>query len=668
MPADIVPPAARILIVDDKLENRKLFGEILSSEGYTLISVASGEEALASIRTELPDLVLLDFMMPGLNGVEVAASIKSDAATRNIPVIILTALDDRESRLRGLTAGAEDFLTTPVDAIELRMRVRNLLRLKAYGEYYDRYSQLLESAVAARTTALVERTALLEQNAIALRRSDERTHYALGAALMGIWEVDLLTDQLMWSESMTPLFGLSPEQVPTTAAEFIALVHPDDQALFTAADGPVRSGNDFDIEFRIVWPDGSTHWQAGRGRMMRDDAGLPVRLSGVGTDITAHKSMETQFRQAQKMEAIGQMAGGVAHDFNNMLTAILGYANLVLETLAPNDPRCADMEAVVTAGHRAATLTRQLLAFSRNQVLLLTDVDLNNLVEGMYSMLNRLIGDDITLELKQSSLLGVVRADVGQLEQVLMNLVVNARDALPSGGNVLIETANIGLEETFMHGARAPSGSYVMLAVTDFGIGMDDATLQRLFEPFFTTKDVGKGTGLGLATAYGIVKQSGGFIAVESMPGEGTTFRIYLPRADASAPFAESHTVPVPARLASTILVVDSDFTVRLLTRTILERAGFAVIDSPSAALAERLAAGDVPVDLLITDVIVPGSRDLNLFDRLNASRPNLKVLYVSGSTRGTTIDHAQPESIGQLQKPFTPSELNRRVREILDR
>lgn len=668
MPADIVPPSARILIVDDKPENRKLFGEILSTEGYTLVSVAGGEEALASIRAEHPDLVLLDFMMPGLDGVSVAASIKSDVATRNIPVIILTALEDRESRVRGLSAGAEDFLTTPVDATELRMRVRNLLRLKAYGEYYDRYSQLLEGEVAARTTALFERTALLEQNAVDLRRSEERTNYALGAAHMGIWEVDLLTDQLISSASMATLFGLLPEHVPTKAAELVALVHPDEQALFTAPGGLMRSGNDFDIEYRVVWPDGTTHWQAGRGRMVRDDAGRPVRLLGVATEITEHKSLEAQFRQAQKMEAVGQMAGGLAHDFNNMLTAILGYANLVLETFGPNDPRGADMEAVVAAGQRASALTRQLLAFSRNQVLLTTDVNLNRLIDGMHPMLSRLIGEDISLEAKQATDLGLVRADAGQLEQVLMNLVVNARDALPVGGNVLIETANVELPETFMHGATAPSGSYVMLAVSDVGTGMDEATLQRLFEPFFTTKDVGKGTGLGLATVYGIVKQSGGFISVDSVLAEGTTFRIYLPRVDASAPIAESNVAPAPARLTTTILVVDSDFAVRLLTRTILERAGFTVIDAPSAILAEQLASRAVPIDLLITDVIGAESGASNLFDRLSINRPDLKVLYVSGYTHSMVGNRAQPEGIDLLKKPFTPDALNRRVREILDR
>ena len=293
----------------------------------------------------------------------------------------------------------------------------------------------------------------------------------------------------------------------------------------------MRDGTDYEVEFRALWPDGSARWNAGQARMVRDSDGTPMRLLGIGTDISERKSLEAQFRQAQKMEAVGLLAGGVAHDFNNLLTAILGYSTFVIDTFGPQDRRRADMEEVLKAGQRAAVLTRQLLAFSRKQVLQPTSVDLNALVMGIRQMLARLIGETVDLVPILAPDLGAVRADAGQLEQVLMNLVLNARDAMPSGGRLAVETANVELDESFMQDVTIHPGSYVLLAVSDNGIGMNEATKQRLFEPFFTTKEHGKGTGLGLATVYGIVKQSGGYIWVYSEPGKGATFKIYLPRA-----------------------------------------------------------------------------------------------------------------------------------------
>src|SRR6185503_1896608 len=305
--------------------------------------------------------------------------------------------------------------------------------------------------------------------------------------------------RLTWSETMAPLFELTPQQAPTTAEAFLALIHPDDRRLVEdSLATTMRDGTDYEVEFRALWPDGSARWNAGQARMVRDSDGTPMRLLGIGTDISERKSLEAQFRQAQKMEAVGLLAGGVAHDFNNLLTAILGYSTFVIDTFGPQDRRRADMEEVLKAGQRAAVLTRQLLAFSRKQVLQPTAVDLNALVSGIRQMLGRLIGEHVDLVPILAPDLGTVRADPGQLEQVLMNLVLNARDAMPSGGRLAVETANVELDASFMQDVTIHPGSYVLLAVSDNGIGMNEATKQRLFEPFFTTKEHGKGTGLGL--------------------------------------------------------------------------------------------------------------------------------------------------------------------------
>ncbi len=663
---------ASVLIVDDERTNRQLLEVMLAPEGFRLQIAISGEAALAVIATDPPDLILLDVMMPGMDGYELAARLKADRATTNIPIIMITAADDRDARMLGLNAGAEDFLTKPVDRAELCVRVRNLLRLKAYGDYYGEYSELLEGEVASRTADLIDRTKTLEEHATALRRNEERTNFALAAARMGVWEVDLATQSITWSATMAPLFGLTADQAPASAEAYFALIHPDDRRMVEdSVARAARENTDYEVEFRVVWPDGTMRWQAGRGRMIRDASGQPVRLLGVGTDISDRKSLEAQFRQAQKMEAVGQLAGGVAHDFNNLLTAILGYSTFVIDTFGPHDRRRSDMEEVIKAGQRAATLTRQLLAFSRKQVLRPTDVDLNGLVTGMRQMLARLIGEHVDLVPILAPDLGAVRADQGQLEQVLMNLVVNGRDAMTSGGRLTVETANVELDESFMQDVVIHPGPYVMLAVSDNGMGMSEATRQRLFEPFFTTKDPGKGTGLGLATVYGIVKQSGGYVWVFSELGKGATFKVYLPRVDVAGRVEIASSVAEPSAVGTeTVLVVEDQDAVRLLTCRILERAGYRVFEAPNPEQAKALfTKNGTHVSLLVTDVIMPGSSGPKLFEHLSKQQPDLKVLFVSGYTDDTIAHQGELDpGVEFLQKPYTADALNRRVREVLDR
>jgi len=468
------------------------------------------------------------------------------------------------------------------------------------------------------------------------------------------------------------MFGLTANQVPATGDAYFALIHPDDRQMVEDAVAlAAREGTEYDVEFRVIWPDGSAHWLAGRGRMERDPDGRPVRLVGISTDISDRKTLEAQFRQAQKMDAIGQLAGGVAHDFNNLLTAILGYSNFVIETLGPQDARRSDLEQVIKAGQRAAALTRQLLAFSRKQVLQPIAVDLNALVTGIRPMLSRLIGEHMELVPILIANPCTVRADPGQLEQVLMNLVVNARDAMPSGGRVTVETANVDLDQSYSPEVAVHPGSYVMLAVGDNGVGMGEETKRRLFEPFFTTKEAGKGTGLGLATVYGIVKQSGGYIWVFSEPGQGATFKVYLPCTDRNDA-VETLVVSDGATAAATetVLVVEDEDAVRLLTRRILERAGYRVFDAANPQDAEALFERHKDLfNLLVTDVVMPGSSGPQLFERLALQHPDLRVLYVSGYTDDTIVHQGKLNpGIALLQKPFTPDALNRRVREVLDR
>ena len=416
---------------------------------------------------------------------------------------------------------------------------------------------------------------------------------------------------------------------------------------------------------------GVTRWfQTVKVPLAAGDGGARHVL-GVATEITDRKSLEVQLMQAQKMEAIGRLAGGLAHDFNNLLTAILGSAELLSDVIGSGDPGREDVDAVKQAARRAAELTRQLLAFSRQQILAPQVLDPNALIADLERMLRRLIGEDIALRSSLVPGVGAVRADPGQLEQVLVNLVVNARDAMPQGGKLTLETANVDLDAVHVreHPVMMP-GPYVMLAVSDTGSGMDAATKSHLFEPFFTTKERGKGTGLGLSTAYGIVKQSGGYIWAYSELGHGTTFKIYLPRVDAPA----ETLAPAPERTTTpggteTLLVVEDQSEVRRLTHKVLAARGYRVLVAGDGPEALRVAAAETAtIHLLVTDVVMPAMSGRELAIALAAVRPELKVLYLSGYADESIVHHGVLErGLAFLQKPFTPDVLAAKVRAVLD-
>jgi signal transduction histidine kinase len=397
---------------------------------------------------------------------------------------------------------------------------------------------------------------------------------------------------------------------------------------------------------------------------------LPGSHLVVLRDVTDRKQLEAQLRQSQKMEAIGRLAGGVAHDFNNLLSVIAGYAELILRALPADSPQRVRGEEILKASTRAAALTRQLLAFSRQQVLQPKIFDLNAVVSEMEAMLERLLGVDVILDTRLDPSLGHVRADPGQIEQVVMNLVVNARDAMPDGGRIALSTSNTDMDEAYVrdHLGSRP-GPYVLLQVSDTGHGMDPETQAHIFEPFFTTKEKGKGTGLGLATAYGVVKQSGGYIWVNSRPGGGTTFYVFLPRVD---PLEETERAPIaeipPGFAGETILLVEDQEAVRHLMREVLEMSGYIVLEAASGREALRVSAEHkAPIRLMVTDVVMPGMTGTDLGRQLRAQRPEMKVLYVSGYADDALHDEVLDEGAMFLQKPVKGAELERVVRKLLE-
>ncbi|MBS2027638.1 MAG: response regulator [Deltaproteobacteria bacterium] len=386
----------------------------------------------------------------------------------------------------------------------------------------------------------------------------------------------------------------------------------------------------------------------------------------------ALRRSEEQLRQSQKMEAVGKLAGGIAHDFNNALTVVLSYSTMAVRELKASDPLREDLEEIRKAGERAAALTRQLLAFSRQQVLAPQVLDVNDVVRSMEKMLRRLIGEDIDLKVKVSTNLYSVLADPGQLEQVIMNLVVNARDAMPQGGGLIIETENVRLDVGYAstHFEVSP-GEYVMLAVSDTGMGMDAQTQARIFEPFFTTKGPGKGTGLGLSTVYGIVKQSKGHIWVYSEPGKGTTFKIYVPRhGDVAQPVAAEPPEVTNLTGNETILLVEDDEQVRLVARGILRKSGYNVLEARNAGEALLICERHPQrIHLLLTDVVMPQVNGVELAKRLGAVRPDMKVICMSGYTGEAVLQHGIIDSgLAYIQKPLTPASLLTKLRQVLDR
>ncbi len=374
-----------------------------------------------------------------------------------------------------------------------------------------------------------------------LKRADERVRFALEAAGVGIWDMDYTTGVLQWSETLEAQYGVRRGRFGQTFEAFIERIHPDDRAsVLETIENAMKSGADFSVQHRSILPDGTVRWLNGAGRIVLDEHGAPVRGVGISMDVTERHTLEEQYQQAQRMECIGQLAAGVAHDFNNLLTVILGYCELVLNDLDPDDRWRADLAEIQKAGESAAVLTRQLLAFSRRQIIDPALLNLNVVVTEMRAMLRRLIRENVKVRLGLRPELAPVKADRGQVEQIVLNLAVNAQDAMPGGGTLTIQTANVELAEHDAATLRAVMpGRYVALTVTDTGTGITPEVQARLFEPFFTTKELGKGTGLGLATVEGIVRRSGGSISVQTEVGKGSSFTMYFPSAGAAEMFAE---------------------------------------------------------------------------------------------------------------------------------
>jgi PAS domain S-box-containing protein len=505
----------------------------------------------------------------------------------------------------------------------------------------------------------------------ALRESEARYRSLVQSAVYGIYRSSVDDRFLDVNPALVSMLGYdSAEQLLKVSLTRDLYVDPEQRMRLIAEHERSRSVQNIEVRWRRR--DGRPITVRLSGRSITNSEGEPTQFEMIAEDVTERRALEDQLRQSQKMEAIGSLAGGIAHDFNNLLTVIKGYSELMLEELEAADPLHAEVEEIKRAADRAASLTRQLLAFSRQQVLAPRVLDLNSVIQNMDKLLHRLLGEDIELTTSLDPDLGHTKADPGQLEQVVMNLAVNARDAMPNGGQLTIETMNVELDETYVreHVAVKP-GPYVMIAVSDTGIGITEEIRGRIFEPFFTTKEPGKGTGLGLSTVYGIVKQSEGYVWVYSEAGIGTTFKVYLPRVDAPAdvtPYYTTNGLPACGG-TETILLVEDEDGVRALVRQILVKQGYTVLESRHAGEALLLCERHQgKIDLLLTDVVLQQMGGRELAERLTRSRPELRVLYISGYTDDAIVQHGVLNAgTAFLQKPFTTDALTRKVRQVLN-
>ena len=509
------------------------------------------------------------------------------------------------------------------------------------------------------------------------RRADEQRRVAedrfrqLADAIQQVfWMSDARGTLLYVSPAFEVIFGRSCESLAADPGVWMDAVHPDDRERVEQAAYARLRHREYDEAYRITRPDGAVRWIRDRAFHVYDDAGALHRLVGTAADITEQRHLEEQLHQAQKMEIVGRLAGGVAHDFNNLLTVINGMADLVLADVAEDNPVRHDLIQIRMAGDRAAALTSRLLAVSRRQILKPEIVDLSAIVGGLRDMMRRVVGEDVALVLELAPDLSSVKADPGQIEQVVLNLIVNARDAMPDGGVLTIETRNVRVDASYAaeHPGTRP-GPHAMLAVRDTGVGMDESIRRRIFEPFFTTKAQGKGTGLGLSMVYGIVKQSGGSIWFQSEPGHGSHFTIYLP-CDSGLPVPRSVPAPAPPAVGhETVLVVEDEPPLRELAARVLMGAGYTVLQAGNGVEALALLSGHADtVHLVFTDVVMPGMNGRELAARLATLRPGIRVLYTSGYTEDAILRHGVLDDPSRfLSKPYTPAVLRRRIREALD-
>jgi two-component system cell cycle sensor histidine kinase/response regulator CckA len=691
--------AIKILVIDDKQDNLISARAVIRDAfpGADVFTALDGPGGIGLAVEKDPDVILLDVVMPEMDGFEVCRRLKLDPRVRDIPVVILTASTGRQvDRIRALENGAEGFLSKPMNESDMTALIRAMVKVKSAERQKHGENERLAVLVAERTRALeqnqatmlnllndlqAENMAHLKTEA-ALRESESRYSQLAEQSRTITWEVDVDGLYTYVSPVAERVWGYGPDEL--AGRKSFCDLHPEEgRDAFKAAVFPVlaRKAPFLDLENAVQAKDGRIVWVSTTGIPVTDANGQWRGYRGVDTDITMRKEAQVQqlqltaqLQQAQKLEAIGQLAGGVAHDFNNLLTGIMGYVDLCRDHVGPDHAIRSWLDEVVVEIKRSSAITRQLLTFARKQAIAPVTMDLKEAVVDTLKMLRRLTGENIKIAWLPSAEPLLVQMDPSHIDQILANLVVNARDAIGGGaGKVTIGASLQPVDAAYCVGhADATAGEYVMLSVSDTGCGMDKATIAHIFEPFFTTKETGKGTGLGLATVYGIVKQANGFLTVYSEPGKGTTFKIHLPSV-AAAPAEAPVAAAAPAALVGgteTILVVEDEKSIRITIQAFLKRLGYSVrvAETPAQAL-QLMQKYSGEIRLMITDVILPGMSGPELVQQMAALYPGMRRIFMSGYPADVIARHGVVDYHEDfLPKPFTRRQLVDKVRVVLDR
>ncbi|MCX7044748.1 MAG: response regulator [Candidatus Sumerlaeota bacterium] len=647
----------RILVVDDEKGIRFTLSEFLRAAGHQAEMACDAQEALKQLEQGEFDLVVTDIVMPGMNGVELMHAIRKTFP--RILVIVLTGEPTIDTAMEAVRAGAFDYLTKPVSKEAICKAAQSALRVKALEKEQQRLEEENRKYQENLERLVEERTAKLQKMATAIHAAAEGVVVALPD---GTIEYVNPAFERMTGYAASEMLGQNPR---------ILKSGKQDLKFYQNLWATILRGETWNGRFINKRKDGTLYEEEATISSVRDAAGAIVNYVALKRDITEKINLEKQLRQAQKMESLGLLAGGVAHDFNNLLQGILGYGKIARKSLPPDAPAYSDLEQVIKAGESAAALVRQLLLFSRRQSSEPRNVSLNKLIADMAKMLRRVIGEHLDLEIIPDEGLRHVWADPGQIEQVLMNLCVNARDAMPQGGRITIETRAIVLTPSFCQRCpEAKEGDYICLSVKDNGMGMTPEVKERIFEPFFTTKELGKGTGLGLSMVYGIVKQHEGLINVESAPGQGAQFHIYLPVSTHS----DNASLSVQAVKAKggheTILIAEDDDLVREMAVRILTETGYRTLvarDGEEALQMLESHAGQF--QLLFLDIVMPKANAKEIYHRARQLCPQIPVLFCSGYSMGILDSSLRPEGVFlMIAKPYEAEALLSRIRELLDK
>ena len=653
-----------VLVVDDNPDNLRLLVGLLTEKGYKVRPAPNGALALTSVQSTLPDLILLDIKMPEMDGYEVCRLLKADEKTRHVPILFISALSEVADKIKGFNIGAVDYITKPFQYEEVLARVHTHVSL-------SRMHRQLEHLVMERTAELTRTIERLDDE-IKERKLAEEERSRFFEAIRQSDESIVITDSKGTIEFVNPAFekktGYSREEVLGENPRILQS-GKHDPAFYREMWSSLIKGKTWEGELINKKKNGDLFVEKVTISPVFDDQGKIINYISVKHDVTKQRALEEQLRHAQKMETVGRLAGGVAHDFNNMLSVILGTTELILRRDDIDGKILQYLRQIQGAAKRSADITQQLLAFSRKQVIDPKVVNLNPLVKDITRMLARLLGEDIDILFFPEEDIGNIKVDTGQLHQIVSNLCINARDAMPDGGKLTIETANVTFSEEYCRfNAGFIPGNFVMLAISDNGTGIDKEIMIHIFEPFFTTKEEGKGTGLGLASVYGAVKHNKGFINVYSEPGLGTTFKLYFPRyAKKDEAIEDTGSEVKPMDPVDILLVEDNDM-VRTLTKTMLETLGHTVCsaETPEKALA-ICADGENNFDLLLSDVIMPQMSGQELKKSIEALQPSINTLFMSGYTANVIAHHGVlNKDICFLQKPFSMGDLAKKVREAV--